>query len=56
MYQDFQVDIKRIRIREKLKKILEKPDIYIRKKVPEHICHVLNQISDLRKSWCIRMI
>jgi len=37
IYTDFNVEIKRIRLRENLSKLLINPDLYIRTKVPENI-------------------
>lgn len=48
LYQEFNLDIKRIRLREKLSQILLKPNIYIRTKVPENIFKVLAQIQEIR--------
>lgn len=41
LYQDFNMEIKRIRLRENLSYIISKPSIYIRTKVPEHIYNVI---------------
>ena len=41
IFLDFNMEILRIRLREKLDNILSKPDIYIRTKVPENICNTL---------------
>ncbi|EGR26983.1 hypothetical protein IMG5_203820 [Ichthyophthirius multifiliis] len=49
IYQDFNLEIKRIRLRNTLKQILQNADIYIRTKVPENICKALNQISEICK-------
>ncbi|KAL4490305.1 hypothetical protein ABPG72_004344 [Tetrahymena utriculariae] len=55
-YLDFDMEIKRIRLRENLTKILMKPDIYIRTKEPENICRTLNQISEIAKCWNIKSV
>ena len=56
MYADFNLEIKRIRLRENLTSILGHPDIYIRTKVPENIYNVLVNISEIRKCWTIQTI
>ena len=42
LYTEFNVSIKKIRLRDSLSKISEKPDIYLRSKVPQEMYHILN--------------
>lgn len=49
LYTDFNVSIKKIRLRDTLSKISEKPDIYLRNKVPQEMYHTLNQLAEMRK-------
>ena len=56
IYTDFNVSLKKIRLREKLTDILINPNIYLRTKVPESIMIVLNQLSNIRKQWKIKSV
>lgn len=65
MYTDFNVEIKRvffvlthsqIKLRENLQKLLIKPDLYIRTKVPENIQDTLVKVSNILKQWNIRVL
>ena len=42
LYTDFNVAIKKIRLRDTLSMISEKPAIYLRSKVPADMFHILN--------------
>lgn len=46
-YADFNLELKRIRLRPSLSQILLDPSIYIKSKVDEKICENLNKLSDL---------
>ena len=56
IYADFNLEIKRIRLRETLDQILVKPDIYLRTKVPENISETLIKLNEIRKQWNMRTI
>jgi len=49
LYADFNLDIKRIRLRPNLAELLLEPSIYIKSKVPEEICANLNNISNIKR-------
>ena len=49
LYADFNIEIKRIRLRPSLSQILLDPNIYIKSKVAEEISQNLNKISEIRK-------
>ena len=49
LYSDFNLEIKRIRLRPSLEALLIDPSIYVKSKVPEEICEALNNISNIRK-------
>lgn len=46
---DFQVAIKKIRLRDPLTKIMGAPDIYLRSKVPEDMYDTLQKFAEMRK-------
>ncbi|KRX01048.1 hypothetical protein PPERSA_00796 [Pseudocohnilembus persalinus] len=56
LYTEFNMEIKRIRLRENLSNIIQKPSIYLRTKVPEHIYNVLIKIHEIRKCQNIRQV
>lgn len=49
LYLDFNVAIKKIRLRDTLTKIMGSPDVYLRSKVPEDIYDTLQKFAELRK-------
>jgi len=49
LYMDFQVAIKKIRLRDPLTKIMGQPDIYLRSKVPEEMYDTLQKFAEMRK-------
>ena len=49
LYNDFNIELKRIRFRPSLTQILLDPSIYIPSKVSQEICKNLNIVSDLKK-------
>lgn len=49
MYVDFQVAIKKLRLRDPLTKIMGAPDVYLRAKVPEDMYDTLQKFAELRK-------
>jgi hypothetical protein len=49
MYIDFNVAIKKIKLRETLTKIMGSPDVYLRSKVPEDIYDTLQKFAEIRK-------
>ncbi len=49
MYMDFQVVIKKIKLRDTLTKIMGAPDVYLRAKVPEDIYDTLQKLAEMRK-------
>ena len=49
LYADFNIDIKRIRLRPSLSQILLDPNIYIKSKFAEEISQNLNKIIEIRK-------
>jgi len=49
LYMDFQVAIKKIRLRDPLTKIMGQPDIYLRSKVPEDMYDTLQKFAEMRK-------
>ena len=49
IYLDFQCQIKKIKLREKLSNIIASPDIYLRSKVPEDMYATLLKFAEIRK-------
>ena len=49
MYLDFNVSIKKIRLRDALTKIMGAPDVYLRSKVPEDMYDTLQKFAEIRK-------
>lgn len=49
MYLDFNVSIKKIRLRDPLTKIMGAPDVYLRSKVPEDMYDTLQKFAEIRK-------
>jgi hypothetical protein len=49
MYLDFNVALKKIRLRDVLTKIMGSPDIYLRSKVPEDMYDTLQKFAEIRK-------
>ena len=49
MYLDFNVSIKKIRLRDSLTKIMGAPDVYLRSKVPEDMYDTLQKFAEIRK-------
>lgn len=48
-YLDFNVALKKIRLRVKLRHTMGSPDIYLRSKVPEDMFETLNKFAEIRK-------
>lgn len=49
MYQEFNVSMKRIRMRDPLTKIMGAADVYLRSKVPEDMYDTLQKFAEIRK-------
>ena len=49
LYMDFQVALKKIKLRDPLTKIMGSPDIYLRSKVPEDMYDTLQKFAEMRK-------
>lgn len=49
LYADFNLELKRIRLRPSLDALLIDPSIYIRSKVSEDICNTLNNINSIKR-------
>ena len=49
MYLDFNVALKKIRLRDNLQKIMGAPDVYLRSKVPEDMYDTLQKFAEIRK-------
>lgn len=49
MYLDFNVMIKKIKLRDPLTKIMGAPDVYLRAKVPEDIYDTMQKFAEMRK-------
>lgn len=49
LYQDFNVAMKRIRLRDPLTKIMASPDVYLRSKVPQDMYDTLQRFAEIRK-------
>ena len=49
LYQDFNVAIKKIKLRDSLSAIMSAPDIYLRSKVPEDMYDTLQKFAEIRK-------
>ena len=48
-YMDFNVALKKIRLRDTLTKIMGAPDVYLRSKVPEDMYDTLQKFAEIRK-------
>lgn len=49
MYTDFNVDVKKIKFRDKLDNILKNHEIYIRSKYPDSVRNALFKVDKIRK-------
>jgi len=49
MYLDFNVALKKIRLRDNLQTIMGAPDVYLRSKVPEDMYDTLQKFAEIRK-------
>jgi hypothetical protein len=49
IYLDFNVMIKKIKLRDPLTKIMGAPDVYLRAKVPEDIYDTMQKFAEMRK-------
>lgn len=56
IYLDFNVAIKKIKLREPLRQIMGAPDIFLRSKVPEEMFHILQQFAEMRKLTRLSLI
>ena len=56
MYLDFNVAIKKIKLREALTKIMGAPDVYLRSKVPEDMFDILQKFAEIRKLTRLSLI
>ena len=56
LYMDFGADLKRIKLREPLSKILLNPDIYIKAKVSEELMDTLNKVMELRRNDRLKLV
>ena len=50
MYLDFNVSLKKIKLRDTLTKIIGQPDVYLRSKVPEDMFDTLQKFAEIRKA------
>ncbi|KAH9187617.1 hypothetical protein AeNC1_010413 [Aphanomyces euteiches] len=50
LYTAFDVDLKRIKLRDPLPDIIKRPELYMRSKVSENCFQALNRLSDVRKA------
>lgn len=50
MYLDFNVAIKKIKLRDTLTKIMGSPDVYLRSKVPQDMYDTLQKFAEIRKA------
>ena len=50
MYLDFNVSIKKIKLRDTLTKIMGLSDVYLRSKVPEDMFDTLQKFAEIRKA------
>ena len=56
IYMQFNITIKKIKIREKLTELLMSPDLYIRTKVPQNIQDCLVNIQSIRAHWNLKNV
>lgn len=56
LYIEFGADLKRIKLREPLSKILLNPDIYIKAKVSEELMDTLNKTMELRRNDRLKLV
>ena len=49
LYLDFNVSLKKIRLRDKLTATMGAPDVYLRSKVPEDMYDTLQKFAEIRK-------
>mmetsp|Transcript_4970 Transcript_4970/g.3585 ORF Transcript_4970/g.3585 Transcript_4970/m.3585 type:complete len:224 (-) Transcript_4970:291-962(-) len=49
LYLDFNVMIKKIKLRDTISKIMGAPDVYLRSKVPDEIYDTLQKVAEIRK-------
>jgi len=56
LYVDCNIDVKKIRLRENLAKLLGRPEIYLRSKVPEHIYNILIKFIELRRCDSVKAV
>lgn len=49
LYLDFNVQLKKIKLRDPLTKIMGSPDVYLRAKTPEDIYDTLQKFAEMRK-------
>mmetsp|Transcript_28866 Transcript_28866/g.26192 ORF Transcript_28866/g.26192 Transcript_28866/m.26192 type:complete len:101 (-) Transcript_28866:1129-1431(-) len=56
LFLQFNIDIKKIKLREKLNKLLYKPEIYMRSQVPEKFYDILMIFNQIRKCYKIAEI
>lgn len=49
LYLDFNVTVKKIKLRDTITKIMGSPDVYLRSKVPEDIYDTLQKFAEIRK-------
>ena len=56
LYLEFGADLKRIKLRESLQRILLNPDIYIKAKVSEELMETLNKCMELRRADRLKFV
>lgn len=56
MYAEFNVDIKKIKLRKSINSLTYNPDIYLRERVPEDIYSTIIKIRKIREKWEIQEI
>ena len=56
IYLDFNVAVKKIKLREPLRAIMEAPDVYLRSKVPEDMYDILQKFAEIRKLTRLTLI
>lgn len=56
LYLDFNVAVKKIKLRENLRGIMGAPDVYLRSKVPEDMFDILQKFAEIRKLTRLSLI
>ena len=56
MYLDFNVAIKKVKLRDTLRTLMGAPDVYLRSKVPEDMYDILQKFAEIRKLTRLSLI